>query len=363
MKCEICGKDVKSYGSLGRHLKDAHKITTQSYYDTYFRQETEGYCKTCGKPTTFKGFNRGGYAPYCSLKCANSNKEKCASTVQKIRDKNNGGWTTIPEASKKQGSIKRHNTLLEQYGENYGSIIAEKAKEKQKITKANWSEEKKKSVVEKRKQTNLEKYGVENPLVLDENKQKANAKKHSKEADEKRKQTCLEHYGVEHHFQAKEVQDKIKQTNLEHFGVEYGLQSQEVKDKIRKTSLERYGTLTPHSFGSEQFRQDMVDKFGVENSMQVPEIKEKMKKSYIDNNDGMWGASQSVQEKMKKTSLDKYGTERPQQSEEVQAKMKQTNLEKYGTENVFASDYGKKKIKRTKQKNKDLDERLNQDNM
>lgn len=347
MKCEICGKDCKSYASLGRHLKDIHKIKTQTYYDTYYRKPNEGYCLTCGKETSFRGFNGGGYAPYCSLKCANSNKDKCAKTVQKIRDNHNGNWITIPEESIKAGNIKRHKTMVSKFGENYSSILAEKGKEKQKQTKANWSDEKKKEVIQKRKKTNIEKYGVENVLLLDENKEKANQHKHSKEADEKRKRTCKKHYGTEYHFQAKEVQDKIKQTNLEHFGVECVLQSEEVREKIKQTSLERYGTTNPHSFGSEQFIQDMIDKYGVENCMQIPEIKEKMQQTYIENNGGLWGASESVQEQMKKTSLEKYGTERPQQSDEVQNKIKQTNVDRYGVENVFSSDIHKQKIKET----------------
>lgn len=348
MKCKICGYDCKSYTSLGHHLKNSHKIKTKDYYDIYFKQSPdEGHCKTCGKETKFNGFNAGGYALYCSLKCANSNKDKCKATVQKIRDKNNGNWITIPEESKKAGSIKRHNTMIKNFGEDYGHVIAQKGKEKQKETKANFSDEKKKEIKEKRQQTNIKKYGVKEVLLLDKNKQKANQNKHSIEADEKRKQTCLEHFGVEHQFKAKEVQEKIKQSNLEHFGFEWGLQSQEVKDKIRKTSLERYGTTAPHSFGSQQFKDDMLAKYNVENAMYSPEFKTKMQETYINNNGGLWGASNSVQEKMQQTSLKKYGTLRPQESEVVQNKIKHSNLEKFGVENVFQANEIKEKIKQT----------------
>lgn len=47
------------------------------------------------------------------------------------------------------------------------------------------------------------------------------------------------------------------------------------------------------------------------------------------------------------TSLLKYGTKNPSQSQIVQDKIKQTNLERYGVESVFASDEIKEKIKQT----------------
>lgn len=346
--CKLCGYGAISYTSLGHHLKNEHNLKTKDYYDMYFKQsQDEGKCKTCGKETKFNGFNAGGYAPYCSLKCANSNKDKCEATVQKIRNKNNGGWVQIPEESKKMANDKRHDSLIKRFGEDYGHIIAEKGKEKQKQTKANWTNEKKQEVKDKRQQTNIEKYGVANVLLLDENKQKANINKHSPEANEKRKETCRKHYGVDWQFQSKEVQEKIKQSNLEHFGVEWSLQAQEIRDKIRATSLERYGTTAPHSFGSIQFTKDMMNKYGVENAMYSPEFKAKMQETYINNNGGLWGASSIVQEKMQQTSLEKYGTLRPQESKEVQDKIKQTNIERFGVDCVFKSDEIKNKIKDT----------------
>ena len=45
------------------------------------------------------------------------------------------------------------------------------------------------------------------------------------EVKEKKKQTNLKNWGVENVFQAKEVNDKIKQTNLEKYVVEYIIQS------------------------------------------------------------------------------------------------------------------------------------------
>ena len=79
---------------------------------------------------------------------------------------------------------------------------------------------------EKIRQTNLERYGVENP-------------NQSKEIQNKTKKTNLERYGVENPNQSKEIREKTKQTNLERYGVESPLQSKEIQEKIKQTNLER----------------------------------------------------------------------------------------------------------------------------
>ncbi len=81
---------------------------------------------------------------------------------------------------------------------------------------------------EKRKQTCLEKYGVEHPMKI-------------KEIREKHKQTCMEKYGTENPSQNEKIKEKKKQTSLKNFGVEYGFQSEEIKEKIKQSCLEKYG--------------------------------------------------------------------------------------------------------------------------
>lgn len=76
---------------------------------------------------------------------------------------------------------------------------------------------------EKRKQTNLEKFGTDNPFK-------------SKEIKDKIRRTNIERYGVENPNQNKDILKKRKQTNLERYGVENPFQSKEIKEKILKTS-------------------------------------------------------------------------------------------------------------------------------
>ena len=84
----------------------------------------------------------------------------------------------------------------------------------------------------------------------------------SEEKKEKRKQTCLERYGVEHSFQNTEVQEKIKQTCRERYGVEHPFQNKVVQEKFKQTCKEKYG---------------------VENPQRAEEIKEKHKQTRRSN--------------------------------------------------------------------------------
>jgi len=106
-------------------------------------------------------------------------------------------------------------------------------------------------IKQKKKQTCLKNYGVENPLQSNEIKEamKQNCMENVgvensfqiKKNQEKYKQTCLKKYGVEHNFKVKECRNKCKQTCLKNYGVENPFQSEEIKGKIKQTNLKRYG--------------------------------------------------------------------------------------------------------------------------
>ena len=113
---------------------------------------------------------------------------------------------------------KRKSTNLKRFGETSWA----KSEEAKKTSKQKWSDDKKKKFKEKLSKTYNEKYGVDffsqTPEYL-----------------EKRTKTTIERYGVENVAQAKEVQDKIKATNLERYGKEHTLQVEEVREKGKKS--------------------------------------------------------------------------------------------------------------------------------
>lgn len=107
---------------------------------------------------------------------------------------------------------------------------------------------------EKRKNTVLNKYGVDNVSKSDIVKKKQEetniiryGTKSSFQNDEvknKWKDTIKEKYGVDHYFKSDEFKVKSKKYYLEKYGVEHVWDVDEVKDKIKQTNLIRYGVET-----------------------------------------------------------------------------------------------------------------------
>jgi hypothetical protein len=87
-------------------------------------------------------------------------------------------------------------------------------------------------IKEKIIETNLVKYGVENPTYSNEIRQKT-------------KQKCFEKYGVEHTCQLPDVINKRKQAVFIKYGVEHPLQSEKYREYFKNKCLEKYGVENP----------------------------------------------------------------------------------------------------------------------
>lgn len=105
---------------------------------------------------------------------------------------------------------------------------------------------------------------------------------------------------------------KSKATCIERYGVDNPHKNIEFKLKIENTNLEKYGTKC--SLGNKEVQKKAYDT---------------MKKIYGDIHQSQ---SQTTKDKIKKTNLEKYGYEYAMQNKEVYAKVKKTFLEKYGVE-------------------------------
>lgn len=129
------------------------------------------------------------------------------------------------------------------------------------------------------------------------------------------RKTIREKYGVEFISQCPEIREEInksikakssqiqhsrKKTMLDRYGVEYPIQNKNIRDKIDKTNLNKYG---------------------VTNVAKNKDIGKKISNSLKDP---------SIQAKRISTSLERYGTEYPSQSQAIKDKTAKTNLEKYG---------------------------------
>lgn len=107
---------------------------------------------------------------------------------------------------------------------------------------------------QKRKENLLKKWGVDNPMKIKENVEKAQNTCQEKYGvnnpakveffKEKARHTNIDRYGTDNPLKNKDVQQKVKETNLALYGEEYAAKSQIVRQKIEDTLIKRYGVKT-----------------------------------------------------------------------------------------------------------------------
>jgi len=149
---------------------------------------------------------------------------------------------------------------------------------------------------EKRKLTNLKKYGVENPAKNEEVKKKA-------------EQTCIKKYGAKSPTLNKKIRNKQIKTLIKRYGVKTAVHNETIKNKYKSTLLKNYGVDAP--FKSKEIlkkaKETNIKKYGVDNPSKLKEIREKIKN----------------------TCIKKYGTVCPAQNEKIKNKIITTRLKNH----------------------------------
>ena len=80
-------------------------------------------------------------------------------------------------------------------------------------------------------------------------------------ANEKRKNTCLKKYGVENVHQLEEVKNKIKETCLSKYGVDNPAKNELIKEKTKKTNADKWPD--PHNYHNlQQAHQTLLNNYG-----------------------------------------------------------------------------------------------------
>jgi len=120
------------------------------------------------------------------------------------------------------------------------------------------------------------------------------------------KQTNLKKYGYENPIYNSKIKEKIKQTNLKRYGSESPLSNKKIQEKIKQTLVSRYGVDHP-------MRIDIVKQRAINNSQATSQLKYNGKSSL---------ASNEIKEKIKQTNLKKYGYENPSQNLNIKEKIK-----------------------------------------
>lgn len=131
---------------------------------------------------------------------------------------------------------------------------------------------------QRRKESMILKYGVTTPYALESVQNNSR----TEEANEKRKSTNLKKYGVENPLQSEEIKKKIKSTNLEKYGVLNVSQSEEIKKRIANTNNERYGAECVLQSGT-SIRNDIenkwIEKYNKDNPLKNKDIQDKARKT------------------------------------------------------------------------------------
>ena len=100
---------------------------------------------------------------------------------------------------------------------------------------------------------------------------------------EKRRQTNIKIYGVDNVAKNVDIQKKIESTNLEKYGSRSSFQNTEVRNKWKKTIELKYGT--DHYFKTDQFKEKAKDhylfRYGVDHQSKVSEVKDKIKNTCL----------------------------------------------------------------------------------
>jgi hypothetical protein len=212
----------------------------------------------------------------------------------------------------------------------------------------------------KMKQTCLEKYGHNTNLLVED----TFINSHSQKAINKRRDTNIEKYGTEFPSQNKMVKEKMRKTMMNKYGVEFASQNETIKNKIvnsnkvnlektkskiRNTNLQKYGVITPakNEDVKQKIKNTNLQKYGVECTLLNKNIQHKTKQTNLLKYGVEYPSqNQDIKNKVKQTCLERFGVEYPLQSEDVKNKGKQTSLKKYGYEhyqhNKIASENASK---------------------
>jgi hypothetical protein len=139
-------------------------------------------------------------------------------------------------------------------------------------TYKNKTEDAKKSTKQKRKETNLKKYGVTNNM-------------HIPEIENAIKKTWLENLGVDNPSKSEIVKEKRKETNLKRYNSISPLQGEKQKIKKKETWIKNLGVDNPGKSKKcqEQAKDTYFKKTGFETPMQNPDVINKFRNTFFEN--------------------------------------------------------------------------------
>ena len=147
----------------------------------------------------------------------------------------------------------------------------------------------------------------------------------------------VEKHGTTNSMKVPGALEKMKENNRKKYGVDFYTETDEFKNKTKETFDKKYGGHpTKLKETQDKKRKTNKERYGSEHTLNNPEIKEK---SRITNNLKYGGnssmCSEEVKNKSRKTNRKKYGTDWYVQSEDFKIKFKESMISKYGVEHVM----------------------------
>lgn len=105
-------KSVVLIGSIATHIRYSHlDYNSKKYYDEFLKKnENEGICLECGKPTRFYSIT-GGYSTFCCPTCSNRNKEKNKKARETFLNNHKELYEKIEKQNKLKQKRKRQNKI------------------------------------------------------------------------------------------------------------------------------------------------------------------------------------------------------------------------------------------------------------
>lgn len=166
----------------------------------------------------------------------------------------------------------------------------------------------------------------------------------------KKKETNLTRYGSENPFQSELIKKKISDTMIQRYGFEHALQSEEIMKKFHSTCMKNNGVFSPMESIDirNKSKETLLLKYGVDNSFKSKEVRDRFNKTMIQRYGVAWAMqSDDIQQKTKDNNIRKIGVEWHLQLNDVREKGKETLQEKYGVDNYTQSlEYHKNKCHR-----------------
>ena len=149
--------------------------------------------------------------------------------------------------------------------------------------------------------------------------------------------------------QSKHTNEKRKQTNLDRYGTENPMLLQSIKEKRTATNIQKYGVPNPFVLQeiSQKYKNTCLERYGVEHASQSTEIQEKQRAAWHNYHNNHPFSDPDIREKRKTSMIEKYGVEHPIQNTDIKKKQEATCMNIYGTSNPASAQHVRDKIANT----------------